>query len=298
VPSTPTIPRRRWIITGGVVAAVLLAGGITVPLLSGNTGTPDRAAAATTPSATASATTAPVPTIAPAALAALPEAKYDAVVAGLIGVRHEITTATVSHLTADAPLFGSDRSTPVARLAAKDFLGQSTTVVGIRTDGAWTLVLTPARQSLPSASGSAGAPAQTSAWVPTSYLTGTTTPDQRVVISTTKQTIEIVDADGTVAQSFPAAVGTPNTPTPTNVTGYLEQRYVDPAQGTGDYPIQLTSLHSSAADEPYGGSDGGLIGVHWYAEHSGAVSHGCVRLAGDALNAVNALPLGTLVTVE
>jgi lipoprotein-anchoring transpeptidase ErfK/SrfK len=295
--SSPQTPRRRWIITGGIVAAVIAAGAITVPLLAGASGTPDRASAATTPSASASVS-APVPTIAPDALAALPEAKYDAVIGGLIGVHRTITTATVSHLTADAPLYGADRRTPVARLAAEDFLGQPTTVVGIRTDGPWTLVLTPARQSLPSASGSAGAPAQTSAWLPTSALTGTTTPDQRVVISTAKQTVSIVDADGTVAQSFAAGVGTADTPTPTNVTGYLEQRYVDPSQGTGDHPIQLTSLHSSAADEPYGGSDGGLIGVHWYAVHSGAVSHGCVRLDTDALNAVDALPLGTLVTVE
>jgi lipoprotein-anchoring transpeptidase ErfK/SrfK len=58
----------------------------------------------------------------------------------------------------------------------------------------------------------------------------------------------------------------------------------------------LTSLHSSAADEPYLGHDGGLIGVHYNATATGNVSHGCVRLNVAAINAVNALPLGTLIT--
>ncbi|WP_196830624.1 L,D-transpeptidase [Frigoribacterium sp. CG_9.8] len=63
------------------------------------------------------------------------------------------------------------------------------------------------------------------------------------------------------------------------------------------YPIQLASLHSSAADEPYGGNDGGLIGVHYNPVATGDVSHGCVRLSKEAITAVNRLPLGTLINI-
>ncbi|ROS78338.1 L,D-transpeptidase-like protein [Curtobacterium sp. PhB130] len=287
--------RTLWTSVSIAAAAVVAAGALAVPLLGSTPAAPG--ATPTSPSASAAAIPA-VPSVSAATLAALPEAQYSAVIAGLVPVEHTVTEDTVFHLRADAPLFGADRHTAVARFASKDFLQQPTTVVGLRREGAWELVLTPARRQLPSAAGVSGAAAQTSAWVPAASLTRVSTPSSRVVISTEDQTVSIVSASGAVQQRFSAGVGTADTPTPTGVTGYLEQRYVDPSQGTGDHPIQLTSLHSAAADEPYGGHDGGLIGMHWNAATSGAVSHGCVRLDADAVAAVNALPLGTLVTVE
>ncbi|MGN6503269.1 MAG: L,D-transpeptidase family protein, partial [Pseudolysinimonas sp.] len=103
--------------------------------------------------------------------------------------------------------------------------------------------------------------------------------------------LTITGPDG--AREFPADVGGPQTPTPTGVVGYLQARYLDPAQGQSAYRIQLTSLHATAADEPYGGDDGGLIGVHL---GSGS-SHGCVRLGAAAIAAVDALPRGTPVRI-
>ncbi len=286
---------KTWT-TVGIAAVVVAAAAVAVPVLTGATGGDAVPAAAHTPSASASAVPG-VPDVGTGALAALPEARYSAVIGGLLPVDRTVESAEVFRLRADAPLFGADRRHPVARFAERDFLGQPTTVVGLRREGAWELVLTPARQQLPSQDHGHAA-AQTAAWVPSATLEQQATPTSRVVISTTDQTVSIVSASGAVAQRFPAGVGTADTPTPTGVSGYLEQRYVDPAQGTGDHPIQLTSLHSSAADEPYGGSDGGLIGLHWNATTSGAVSHGCVRLSAEAVAAVDALPLGTLVTVE
>jgi len=289
--------KTLWTAVAGGAAAVLAAA-VVVPLLTGAThdpaGTAHRAA---TPSATSIAAPT-VPDVDATALAALPEARYSAVVGGLIPFDRTLRTADVFHLRADAPLFGADRATPVARFAREDFLQQATTVVGVRRDGPWELVLTPARRQLPSAAGASGAAAQTAAWVPVAALEAVAAPTSRVVVSTTEQSVSIVSASGAVQQHFAAGVGTADTPTPTGVTGYLEQRYADPSQGTGDHPIQLTSLHSSAADEPYGGHDGGLIGLHWNATTSGAVSHGCVRLSAEAVAALDALPLGTLVTVE
>ncbi|KTS07639.1 hypothetical protein RSA3_16430 [Microbacterium testaceum] len=242
-----------------------------------------------------------VPAISAAQVGDLPEARYDAVVPGLVPWRDlvapgaDVATFTIDQ---DVPLYSADRATPVARLAARDFLDAPTTVVGIARQDGWVLVLTPARQILPSMAGDGRAPAQSAGWVPEGRLTRSPEqPSQRVVISVERQSVEITDQGGVVIASFPAGVGAADTPTPAGVTGYLAQRYVDPSQGTGDHPIQLTSLHSTAADEPYGGADGGLIGIHYQETATGAVSHGCIRLSADALAAINALPLGTLVSV-
>jgi lipoprotein-anchoring transpeptidase ErfK/SrfK len=290
--------RNRTLWAGAsVVGALAVAGAVAVPLVVGSPSAESAPTHGTTAPTPTSSAAPPVPRVGAAALAALPEARYSAVIGGLMPFDRTVTSDTVFQLRADAPLFGAARTTPVARFAASDFLRQPTTVVGVERDGAWERVLTPARQQLPSAAGGTAA-AQTSAWVPVASLREESTPTSRIVISTADQSVSIVSSDGGVVQRFHAGVGTADTPTPTGVTGYLEQRYVDPAQGTGGHPIQLTSLHSSAADEPYGGHDGGLIGLHWNATTSGAVSHGCVRLDAEAVAAVNALPLGTLVTVE
>lgn len=237
-----------------------------------------------------------------ALLAALPEARYDAVIDGLVPARGTAESHSAYRLREDAALYGADRVTPVARLAALDFLGEPTVVVPVESVGDWVRVLTPARQRLPSAvdppSGAAAAhaaPAQTSAWLRADLLGARTALDSRIVISVSAQTLRIV---GSGIRSWKVGVGAPGSPTPTGVTGYLEARYRDAAQGQAEHPVQLTSLHSSAADEPFGGSDGGLIGVHFGALSVGAVSHGCIRVPLEALEAVDALPLGTLITIE
>ena len=156
-------------------------------------------------------------------------------------------------------------------------------------------MLTPSRQLLPSTSNGRAA-AQTSGWIPVSALEAGHPVNASVVISASAKTLTVM-VGSTVSAVFAVGVGTAGTPTPTGVTGYLQARYLDPAQEQSRYPVQLTSLHSSAADEPFGGSDGGLIGLHYERNASGAVSHGCVRLPAAAIEAVNTLPLGTLVTI-
>ncbi|MDP9736961.1 MULTISPECIES: L,D-transpeptidase [unclassified Curtobacterium] len=257
--------------------------------------------AETKPSATSSATATSTPYAAPTAaqVAILPEAKYDAVIGGLIPY-YESTIPEVADeaytISSDAPLYGEDHAQPVARLAAKNFLGQATVVVPVQVSGDWAMVLTPARQALPSATNGAAA-AQSAAWIRRDLLHRSRSLPDHVVISVGKQTVSIVDADGTTLHDFPAGVGAGGTPTPTGVIGYIQARYLDPAQDQTVHPIQLTTLHSAAADEPYGGTDGGLIGVHYQPVARGAVSHGCVRLDGDAVDAVDALPLGTVVQI-
>lgn len=292
-----TRPRRPVRRSSVAVLAALLAVGLAGCHTGQPTAGPRPSTSMSTPSA--SATSDPYHAPSAATVAALPEAKYDAVIGGLIPYYEPDIPATADHadtIAHDTALYGEDRSTPVARLAAENFLHEPTVVVPVRVDGPWVLVMTPARQQLPSAA-PGGAAAQTVAWIRRSALeTGPALTDH-LVVSVGAQTVSIVAADGTVRHTFPAGIGAGDTPTPTGVIGYVQARYLDPAQDQTVHPINLTTLHSSAADEPYGGQDGGLIGVHYESVARGAVSHGCVRLDATAVDAVNALPLGTVVQV-
>ncbi|GAA0438646.1 L,D-transpeptidase [Leifsonia naganoensis] len=252
----------------------------------------------TTPTPTAPAGP-PLPAaLSPAQLAALPAAVYDAVVPGLLAAPANPHFSLAMTVGFDSAVYGADFSTPVARVPAKDFLGEPTIVVPVTTDGAWSLILTASRQTLPSAATPGSpAPAQTAAWIPTAALKPVGGLPDRIVVSVSAQTLTITDAAGTAKQTFPVGVGTPETSTPTDVTGYLQARYLDPAQGQAEHRIQLTSLHATGADEPYGGSDGGLIGIHYEDDRQGAISHGCIRVGADAVAAIDALPLGTPVRI-
>ncbi|NUU07139.1 L,D-transpeptidase [Leifsonia sp. C5G2] len=291
--------RRRAIplLLGAAVVSALLTGcGPT-----STAGEPSRPTSASTPKATARESADAGPAVPPAlsaeALKALPAAQFDAVIPGLLAAPPRLDARAVFHVPFDTAVYGADFTTPVARIPAHDFLGEPTVLVVAGTRGKWSLVLTPARQKLPStATADAPAPAQSAAWVPSSALQFAGRLTERIVISTSTQTLSILDETGAVASSFAVGVGTPETPTPT-ATGYLQARYLDPSQGQDEHRIQLTSLHATAADEPYGGSDGGLIGIHYQSTARGAVSHGCVRLSSDAIAAVDALPLGTTVEI-
>ncbi|MGO4534496.1 L,D-transpeptidase [Leifsonia sp. 2MCAF36] len=250
-----------------------------------------------TPTATADAGPALPAALTPTQIAALPATTYDAVIPGLLAAPAAARIKAAYHVAFDTVVYGADFTTPVARIPAKDFLGEPTVVVRVASRGKWSQVLTAARQQLPSkATTDAPAPAQSSAWVRTSSLQIATPLSRSIAISASKQTLTIVDAAGEALQTFPVGVGTSKTPTPTG-TGYLQARYLDPAQNQTEHRIQLTSLHATTADEPYGGSDGGLIGIHFQSTATGAVSHGCVRLSAEAIAAVDALPLGTAVQI-
>lgn len=291
MPST----RRNLVITGTAAVAAIAVVVIGVVISPHHEPTPSLSVAT---SANATPTAMPYAAPSRSAIAALPEARYNTVIPGLLAFRATSVPAAmnaVNTLTADAPIYGDDRAKPVARLAAKNFLKQDTVVVPVRVDGPWALVLTPARRSLPSADNSA--PAQTAAWIRTDLLHKAQQLVDHIVVNVRAQTVSIVDRSGKTKKTFTAGVGANGTPTPTGV-GYMEARYLDPAQDQTVYPIGLTSLHSSAADEPFGGSDGGLIGIHYQPDHSGAVSHGCVRLDGPSITALNQLPLGTPIVMN
>ncbi|MFZ7086685.1 L,D-transpeptidase [Curtobacterium sp. RRHDQ10] len=297
----PRLSRRTLLVAAIVVVVLAVVAAVLIPLAvrAGTGPAVARSTSSASARPTATPTSAPYTAPAAAAVATLPEARYNAVLAGLIPYTGSTVSAASAHaatIDEDAPLYGDDRTVPVARLAAKNFLGNPTVIVPVRVDGDWTEILTPSRQQLPSAAGGHAA-AQTAAWIRSSLLHEGTALTDHLAISVSKQTVSIVDASGTVSQSFPAGVGASGTPTPTGVVGYIQARYLDPAQGQTVHEINLTSLHSAAADEPYGGNDGGLIGVHYEPQATGDISHGCVRLSASAIDIVNTLPLGTLVEI-
>ncbi|KQO61437.1 L,D-transpeptidase [Curtobacterium sp. Leaf261] len=295
----PSARRRTLLIVGVAIVLLAVLAAFLIPAALRSTASPAPSTSASTTSGPSASARPPYRAPDADTIAALPEARYNAVIGGLLPYYESgITKASRSSYTisADAPLYGADQQTAVARLAAKNFLNEPTVVVPVRFDGPWALVLTPSRQQLPSVAPN-GSAAQTVAWMRKDLLTKGTTLEMHVSISVSKQTVSIVDAAGKVEQSFPAGVGASGTPTPTGVVGYIEARYLDPAQNQTVHPINLTSLHSAAADEPYGGEDGGLIGVHYEAQATGDISHGCVRLSSTGVDAVNQLPLGTLVEI-
>ncbi|AMM20156.1 hypothetical protein AX769_08240 [Frondihabitans sp. PAMC 28766] len=298
-------PRRQVLLAAGILV-VLIAIVLGIVYVASPHSTVSNASSSPTVTASAAPATPASPSAVPykplsaAAIDALPAAQYNAVIPGLLPY-YEPTipkAATASYsIKADAALYGADHETPVAHVAAMNFLKTPTVIVPVQFSGAWALVLTPSRQQLPSAA-KGGAAAQTTAWMRRDLLTKTGDLTDHLDVSVSKQTVAIVNAAGTVVHSFAAGVGATGTPTPTGVIGYIQARYLDPKQDETVYPINLTSLHSSAADEPYGGEDGGLIGVHYEAVATGDVSHGCVRLDAAAVSAVNALPVGTLVEMN
>jgi hypothetical protein len=293
---------KRFAVIALVVSAVTVVSVTvlgTVVLLEG---TPDVAAVNSAPAAPLKLSPSVVPAYTPlddAAIAALPEAIFDAVIPGLLPYRAAAipeASMTTYRINVDQPLYGADRVIPVARFAAKNFLVEDSVIVPVSFEGDWALVLTPSRQTLPSEN--PDAPAQTVGWMPAAALEKVQDLTLHVVVSISEETVSIVDESGTVLEKFAAGVGAPGTPTPTGVVGYLQARYLDPAQNQETYPIVLTSLHSDAADEPYRGSDGGLIGMHYQVNRQGGISAGCVRLGAEAMTALNALPLGTPIMLS
>lgn len=290
------LSRRTILISAAVVVAVAV-GGTAIAVTASNP--PTHSPVASGPSIPSAAKVAPYAAPTAAAVAALPEVKYNAVIPGLLAYTQDgvpTSAKAVYSIAADAPLYGTDLKTPVGRFAAKNFLEQSSVIVPVKFDGPWALVMTPSRKNLPSQHPDAAA--QSAGWLRKDLLTKVQDLRSHIVVSVGAQTVSIVSSSGKTTQSFKAGVGASDTPTPTGVVGYMQARYLDPAQDQLVYPIGLTSLHSSAADEPFGGADGGLIGIHYQPAHTGAISHGCVRLDGPGVTALNQLPLGTTVVIE
>lgn len=135
-------------------------------------------------------------------------------------------------------------------------------------------------------------------WVPVNSVTVTKTP-YRVFVDLDGRTLR-VEKDEEGVFTAPIAVGTSENPTPRNGTYVTELiKNVKPEGSYGPYAFGL-ALHSDTLTEFNGGP--GQVGIHGTNRPDligSAVSHGCVRLNNDDIQAMVdlGLPLGVPVFV-
>lgn len=134
-------------------------------------------------------------------------------------------------------------------------------------------------------------------WVPATDVTTQQIPDS-IMVDLTKHTITVT-VSGHDPLTAPAAIGTPENPTPQGQF-YVTDR-VQPKNQNGAYgPLALgLSAHSDTLSE-FGGGDG-QIGIHGTNEPSSigkAASHGCIRVPPHVVDLLKLVPLGTPVTIN
>lgn len=299
--------RTTWIAAG---AAGVVAVGIVVAVAAGTAGGPETVAAPTrsaAPSPTATPTARPTLAAVPAApssaeLAALPLAYHDGVIPQLLdgSTVHPETTWEIA--TPTAPLValyaspGADAA-PVATLSTtvSTIDTPAATAVWGRSDGAdggMLLVSTPARNRTPGDGGDPVAPSATFAWARAADFTVTGT-DRMIRVDVAAGTVSVVGKDGSVSATEAARLGTPDDPTPTATSTYVEAAYVDArVTYTQGNPIILTGAHSSRI--PSYGGNAALTALHYYPDPTGS-SHGCVRISAAMTTTLAQLPVGTAI---
>ena len=125
--------------------------------------------------------------------------------------------------------------------------------------------------------------------------------DLAAQISLSNHTLTLTNA-GTVIETFTVAVGAPDTPTPTGL--FFVKELVEPTNADGAYgPLAYgLSAHSEVVLDTEAFADG-VIGIHGTNREDllgTDVSHGCVRLANDAVLRLEelAVPLGMPVRIS
>jgi lipoprotein-anchoring transpeptidase ErfK/SrfK len=144
-------------------------------------------------------------------------------------------------------------------------------------------------------------PDESTAWLPATDVTLSTTPYQIVVdLASTK--LSLFD-DGRLVFSAPAGVGTTDDPTPTGrYFVAFDEHPPQPNPGYGPF-IMVTSAHSPTIGD-WEGSGDAVIGIHGplgagsEIGTSGAkISHGCIRLQDQALEELTVVPAGTPIDI-
>ncbi|WP_183093877.1 L,D-transpeptidase [Nocardioides stalactiti] len=197
--------------------------------------------------------------------------------------RERVPSGQIVHPRRTVPVYDrpGNGGSAVAKLTPDQFGDTWVPVVGRRPG--WVRVLLPSRPN-----GSTG-------WLRTDRLDHART-SSLVRVHLARRTLELYD-DGSLVGSWPVAVGAPATPTPTGRTFVLGQ-LTDPQQSYSPVIIPL-GTHSESLDT-YGGGPG-TVALHGWTDPSvfgRAVSHGCVRVPADALDALRNVPLGTPVLID
>lgn len=191
------------------------------------------------------------------------------------------TEGEVVHPVRTTPVFAAPGRRAVAKVGPRQMGELWLPVVDRR--GGWTKVLLPSR------------PNSSAGWLRTRDVERRTTPYE-VRVHLGSRTMEVI-RDGSVAGTWPVAIGASDTPTPTGRT-FVLGLIQDPGQSFSEYILPL-GAHSDSLDS-YGGGPG-TVAFHGWPDGSvfgQAVSHGCIRVPDDALAMLRQVPLGSLVRID
>jgi lipoprotein-anchoring transpeptidase ErfK/SrfK len=193
--------------------------------------------------------------------------------------------ALVARPAGDVPVFAAPGDgQPTTTLPATTDFGSARVLLVVDQQEGWLEVALPTRPN-----GSTG-------WIPAEGVDIEEVPYE-LVVDVSDRTVTLLDGGETVL-STPAAVGTPDLPTPTG-DFYLTDKLATGEDGAyGPFALGV-SAHSEVLTEFAGGD--GQVGIHGTNDPSSIgqpVSHGCVRVANDVITRLaDLLPLGTPVTV-
>ncbi|GAB3587231.1 L,D-transpeptidase [Calidifontibacter terrae] len=268
----------------GVLVGFALVVAVVVAFALGRGGHADGAAATGSSAArnipSSSIPDIPVPTVPPAVWDKLPKADTFGTVRSAPVDRDAFSGGKVVRIDHDLAAFGSPGEDPIAVIPSSQF--GPTWLPVIDSDRGWLRVRLPSKPN-----GSTG-------WIARDRLQIATT-SWAVRISLGKGTMTITKG-GAMVGSWTVGKGMANTPTPVGQT-FLLGGFVDPDQNFSPV-IYAMGAHSDTLDTFGGGP--GTVAVHGWpsaAGRSGAVSHGCVRVPGDALTAFAKLPAATPITI-
>ncbi len=191
------------------------------------------------------------------------------------------TDGEVVHPVGTTPVFAAPGARVFAKVGPRQMGELWLPVVDRR--GGWTKVLLPSR------------PNASAGWVRTRDVERRTTPYE-VRVHLGSRTLELL-YEGQPTGSWPVAIGTSSTPTPTGRT-FVLGLIQDENQSFSPYILPL-GTHSDTLDS-YGGGPG-TVAFHGWPDSSvfgQAVSHGCVRVPDEALERLRQVPLGSLVRID
>jgi lipoprotein-anchoring transpeptidase ErfK/SrfK len=268
-----------------VVAGGVMAGGAAAGIIHLHRASPRPVPVATSSRvAPAATTTTAPPTTAPLTTAPPTTAPPTTVPAGpVIPAMTEVAT-----LTGAAPGSATPGG-PVVQTVPGSWYGIGSVLPVIGTTPGWLDVRLAQR------------PDGSTAWIPATDATLSTTPDAIVVdLSTERLSLY---RSGQLVLSFPAGIGAPDDPTPPG--NYFLTFYAEPPDaGYGPF-VLVTSDHSDAITD-WDGSGDAIIAIHGPIDDEAdaeigttgaAISHGCIRLHDADLAQLSGIPAGTPIDI-
>ena len=291
-------PRRRLLTALGVLVAAAVVLIAAIAFWPRTAGDPVASGGAAVDIPLAAPTPTPTPTGFPADttaydLTTLPEVNVFAILPALptdTAENPDFTGETVRATAEAIPVWSDPAAVPVARLG-RDYRYGGTTVPVIERQEHWVQVLLTGRQSLPSA----GDSGQVTGWLRVQDVEFGTT-DSRIEVDLSDRTVDIVSAAGTERVATDFAWGRGETPTPIGRSFVMLVETVSFAYTRG-HPMVYLSVQSPTIDD-FDESDAAVTAFHYHDDRTGAISNGCIRLDGAAINRLAQLPVGTPVTIR